>query len=195
MRGRLIAACAAAGLLLAGCAGEDPADKNTSDRPPAVAASTTAPAAAEPTRQVPAESDSFTFTDDTGTTGSLSLGQELPDDLAELAAIGERISEVELTFVVVDIDNREGTDSVSMYQLILIDSDGNQYESVPWAEMLYEAESEDYNLGMELAARTWHAGARGRNVAVFVGPLPEASIGGLIFLGGVIADPAAVEPA
>lgn len=193
----LITGLIAAALLLGGCsqpATNQPAPAATQ---PPVQAATDQPATTAPTPETEPETfpegTTFTFTDSTGTTGTLTIGDTTDQAQKLLDALSDAGHD-DTTAVTIQVNNQQGTDRASAYLMYLVTAQGDQYESTPVVDLLDTVDDPDlYNRIMKLDSTGLVPGAKGTQVLIFKGPLPDKFATGVIYMHGIIGEPAALE--
>ncbi|MFJ2518634.1 hypothetical protein ACIOWF_06650 [Cellulosimicrobium cellulans] len=163
-----IVAVVSAGLVLAGCSGGEP------DEAPAASSSTTEEAKDPATEESPVGSEAEVGEDLEVPEGPWSPGAfqayapsggalmiEIPaaEAPADIEAAREAVGAPPVVYIAVDVDNREGQQSVNMYEVNLYDPDGNEYKFVrahnAIDEWFYDVGTDTneqidlYNLGVE----------------------------------------------
>lgn len=107
--------------------------------------------------------------------GSMKFGDQPDNALVDrLEAERKRLQEPALSYVVVSIDNTNGTGDVNMYKVAVVDNDGNQYESVNFDDLGWSDKATDdtaeYNrvIGLSTDLSVFlHPGAKGTAVMLF----------------------------
>lgn len=101
------------------------------------------------------------------------------DPVEDLESYREKAGGEPVSYMSVDIDNREGSENINMYQIAVYDAAGNEYiftsadESADeWRELLGTGNSEAYNEGVDLSNKYLNQGAspHQRSTMILTGP-------------------------
>lgn len=125
---RALAAPAALAILLAGCAG--------SDEPAPEADAPSEQEAGDPTEAIEEDDGTFSLTDEplfastsTGAQITMTIGAQ-PDDNDEIAWLEQYREDAggdPVTYILSDVDNRDGSDLVNMYNISVYDEEGLEW--------------------------------------------------------------------
>ena len=111
----------------------------------------------------------------TGVTAIAEIGADGPEQLEEMRQL---VGAEPVTYIRIDVDNREGTDEISMYEWFMYDADGNEYafqgaasQALEWDEVLDDGSDADLaanDLAWEIESESANVGQR--NVQWLIGP-------------------------
>lgn len=201
----------AAALALTACRNQDDprAHCNTNcdpDQP-----ETPTPAPSTPTTEAPPSEPqpnaeptlSFQFEDTTGTVGTLVV-DDYTDMTMELEGWATARGGSPMRYLTVTVDNTNGTDTVGMQHVILLDADGNRYDAVDWWDEIETWRNADDDQATEneltdLRDRTLPKIPVGDTVQTVTGiiddgNLPDMFTGGVVYLKGLTNEPAYLIP-
>lgn len=212
MRRSLAVLAASSFLALAACSGSPAATPSASSGPvegqPTTAASTPPVVEGEPSetpRPTPTGNglgQTWTFTSEGGATGTFSVPSRTNKLVERVEAERKRAGGKPFTYVLVDVDNRKGSDTVNMYSIEFVDQDGNQIESADLDDIMgkwrdkYVNDATKYNQIIELQKDLTfflRQGAKGTAVKIFTKPIRSISRAFVLPNGGFESDEATVK--
>jgi hypothetical protein len=116
----------------------------------------------------------------TGVKAMAEIGVEGPEKMEEMR---ELVGAEPVTYIRLDVDTREGTDEISMYEWFMYDAEGNEYafqnlnyQAVEWDEILDDGSDADIaanDLAWEIEDDSANPGERNEQWLVGPGNLPD----------------------
>ncbi|WP_087485516.1 hypothetical protein [Brachybacterium massiliense] len=116
----------------------------------------------------------------TGVKGIAEIGVEGPEDIERMR---ELVGEDPVTYIRIDVDNRDGTEEIGMYEWLMYDADGNEYafqnlnnQAVEWDEIIDDGSDLDLevnDLAWEIESESANVGQRNEQWLVGPGDLPD----------------------